>query len=252
MADYLNYVRTFIPNSANAYDDPTITLKGIERFPYALEELGRYSSEAVEESSVYAFNIEQQMAGKLGKLFTFHGSDKEQLQYHLVYGELLHAFSSKQVINILEIGIGTNNEEIISNMSRYGTPGASLRAFCDGLPNAKVFGADIDKNILFEEERIQTAWVDQMNPLSFLEMNKSFGNQKYDLIIDDGLHAVSANLNTLLFGLTVLKKGGWIVIEDIGTHRVCWNTIFRLLSFNDFNKYIIKCPHSYLFLVQLK
>ena len=37
----------------------------------------------------------------------------------------------------------------------------------------------------------------------------------YDVIIDDGLHSIGANFNTLLFGLDHLKVGGWLIIEDI-------------------------------------
>ena len=69
--------------------------------------------------------------------------------------------------NIFEIGLGTNYKNIVSNMGINGKPGASLRAFRDYCPNASVFGADIDKRILFEEERIKTFYVDQTDPVTF-------------------------------------------------------------------------------------
>ena len=70
-------------------------------------------------------------------------------------------------MNILEIGLGTNNVDVVSNMGRDGIPGASLRAFRDYLINSKIYGADIDKSILFSEERIETYFVDQTNDTSF-------------------------------------------------------------------------------------
>jgi hypothetical protein len=35
----------------------------------------------------------------------------------------------KNKLNILEIGIGTNNSELLSSMGKYGVPGASFYAF---------------------------------------------------------------------------------------------------------------------------
>ncbi len=236
-----------------AEDYPEITLRVLERFPHALDELGQYSNEVIEEASVYGFNLETDISNLLKKAFDHHGSDKGHHGYHLIYGEILSKIGWNKPMNILEIGLGTNNPKLISNMSEHGTPGASLRAFKDVIPNATIFGADIDKDILFSEERIKTAWVDQLNPRSFVSMNHQFYNPTYDLIIDDGLHAISANLNTLLFGLTVLKKGGWIIIEDIPIHaRVFWNTVNRLLPSSSFNKYMIKCPGPHVFVLQKK
>ncbi len=227
---------------------PEITLQVLERFPHALDELGLYSSEIIEETSIYSFSFEQHISKRLKQSFDSYGSDKGHHEYHLIYGQILSQLGSTSSLNILEIGLGTNNPNLISNMSIHGKPGASLRAFRDTISNAYVFGADIDKDILFTEPYIQTAWVDQLKPESFRTMNQEFGNPTYDLIIDDGLHAISANLNTLLFGLTVLNKGGWIVIEDIPIYaRVFWNTVNRLLPSAKFDKYMIKCKGPHVF-----
>ena len=66
-----------------------------------------------------------------------------------------------------------------------GRPGASLYAFKQYLPNANIYGADIDKNILFNEERINTCYVDQLDIKTFDNIKNTFGNIKYDLIIVD-------------------------------------------------------------------
>ena len=46
-------------------------------------------------------------------------------------------------------------------MGPMGKPGASVRAFRDYFTKAKIFGADIDSEILFSEKRIKTYKVDQ-------------------------------------------------------------------------------------------
>ena len=38
-------------------------------------------------------------------------------------------------------------------MGKNGTPGASLKAFKEYLPNTNLYGADVDKDILFERRK---------------------------------------------------------------------------------------------------
>tara|TARA_Y100001968_G_scaffold325483_1_gene366800 strand:+ start:1230 stop:2090 length:861 start_codon:yes stop_codon:yes gene_type:complete len=153
-------------------------------------------------------------AGKsIAELLNINGSDKAtKHDYFWVYGKILK--ERYEISKILEIGLGTNNTDVISNMGNDGTPGASLRAFKSFCPNAQIYGADIDKRILFEEERIKTFYLDQTKLDSFTELSKHIGND-FDLIIDDGLHEPLANIYTLTFALTHIRDNGWIVIEDI-------------------------------------
>ena len=235
----LHKIPTFIPGSKLAYDIPEIVLEGVERFPHALDELGK-EFEAIEEHSSRDFNRENYIAHQLAERFAYYGSDKSRPHdYHYIYGQILATIGFGRRLDILEIGIGSNNPQIPSNMGIDGRPGASLRAFRDVIPAGHVWGADIDPDILFQESGISTAFVDQMRPETFLSMHREFGNPMFDLVIDDGLHAVSANLNTLLFGLQVIKKGGWVVIEDIWAGKVCWHTVYRLLDKNQFDRFII-------------
>ena len=236
----LRLIPTFIPGSKLAYEIPEIVFAGIERFPYALDELGQWSGK-VQTQSAESFNIEQRIAERLEDRFNHYGSDKSRPHnYHLIYGQIIAELGLERTLNVLEIGIGSINPEMPSNMGMHGQPGASLRAFKDTLPFSQIFGADIDRDVLFQEHRIRTSWVDQMSSQTFYTMHESFDQPDYDLIIDDGLHAVAANLNTLLFGLNVLRKGGWIVIEDIWAGRICWHTVYRLLDPNHFDRYLIQ------------
>lgn len=152
---------------------------------------------------------------ELAKLFTAYGSDKStKHNYHLIYASLLKG-KRNLPLRILEIGLGTNNVNVPSNMGEKGKPGASLHAFREWGSKIELVGADVDKGVLFSEERISTYVVDQTDPRSLTALAFQFPPHSFDLIIDDGLHTPVANLNSLnaLFGL--VKPGGSMVIEDI-------------------------------------
>jgi hypothetical protein len=155
-------------------------------------------------------------------LFEQNGSDKKKNYLCAIYYEI---FLKNNVNTLLEIGLGTNNVRIRSNMGLSGTPGASLRAFAQYLNKSKIFGADIDKDILFETENIKTFYVDQLNVLSISSLKKQL--PKLDLIIDDGLHQPDANLNVILELLDHLNENGIMVIEDIEN---TFQDLFEILS----------------------
>ncbi len=167
---------------------------------------------------------------ELEKLFSYYGSDKAIAHdYHLIYSALLQLKRS-QAARILEIGLGTNNINIRSNMGRYGKPGASLRAFRDWGEQFQVYGADIDLDILFTESRIETFFVDQTSTEALGDLAKRFEPNSFDLIIDDGLHNPHANLNTLNFALKLVKDDGVIVIEDISYSNIMfWQLVSTIL-----------------------
>ena len=120
--------------------------------------------------------------------------------------------------SLLEIGLGTNDETIVSTMGRFARPGASLRAFRDFLPASNVFGADIDRSILFNEERITTFWVDQTSDESLRALEARIPDDVH-LIIDDGMDSPDANVQVLMLGLRLLPVDGCLVIEDITPGR---------------------------------
>ena len=155
-------------------------------------------------------------------LFEQNGSDKKKNNLCALYYEI---FLKNNVNTLLEIGLGTNNIKIRSNMGLDGTPGASLRAFGQYLNKSKIFGADIDKDILFETGNIKTFYVDQLNVLSISSLKKQL--PKLDLIIDDGLHQPDANLNVILELLDHLNENGIMVIEDIEN---TFQDLFEILS----------------------
>jgi hypothetical protein len=145
--------------------------------------------------------------------FDERGSDKTStMSYTSIYASIVRNLEPNP--RILEIGIGTNFDDIESSMGRSGIPGASLRAFRDLRPDATVFGADVDRRILFEEPGITTHWVDQLEPSSLVALRDKLGGE-FDLVIDDGLHTRPANRNTFRALFSAVKPGGYFILEDV-------------------------------------
>ena len=213
---------------------------------HQVEEPQIYSVEAFSKAMGVA-DVET-LSKELKAKFQEHGSDKsDKHNYHLLYASLLK--NKNEITGLLEIGMGTNNTEIASHMGRLGKPGASLRAFRDYLPNAQIYGADFDKNILFEEERIKTFFVDQTRLDSFELLHNSI-KAKLDLIIDDGLHAPNANLATLIFALRKMENNdnGIFVIEDVLESAVpLWKLIAQIIPEKQYQTYIVKTMFAYVF-----
>lgn len=190
----------------------------------------------------------QDRAETLSYQFASNGSDKSTLHdYHLFYASILQDPDSVQAI--LEIGLGSTSSDAPCNMGVNGKPGASLRAWREVCVNAEIYGADIDRSILFQEDRIHTFFVDQTDPSAFRALAEAVP-PIFDLIIDDGLHAVDANLQTLIFALPRLKPQGWFVIEDIApAAQPLWQVVASLLA-DHYQVHQIKAKNGHLFAVQ--
>lgn len=235
----------FIPNSngTNKQIDNLIKFNVNNLTKNLLNLIG--DSKKTEKLKLEKLNIDQNIEIKLYELFSKHHSDKHYHGYQKLYA---HVFSNLQKVNnLLEIGIGTNNSKTVSNMGRDGSPGASLRAFSEFLPNTKIYGADIDRDILFEENNIKTFFLDQ-NDLESYD-NPIIKNIKFDLIIDDGLHMQSSNLNTLKFALNKLEDNGILIIEDVTENTLNTWFIARALLKKNFQLKIIECLDNYAILV---
>jgi len=182
----------------------------------------------------------------IGELFEKYGSDKSTVHnYQIVYAAIMCTFNMP--VKILEIGLGSNNTLIASNMGPEGKPGASLRAFKEFLPESRITGADIDKTIKVEDCTV--FFVDQTNPETFEDISRN-GDLLYDLIIDDGLHSPDANLNTILFGLKHISQNGYIVIEDIPESALpIWKSLQYSFLQTNYTSKIIKTRSAYMFIV---
>lgn len=167
----------------------------------------------------------------LRRIFDNQGSDKgSKHQYDLIYANIM-ANRKNEGISILEIGLGTNKTDTPSNMGKVGIPGASLRAWRDYFPHGIIVGCDIDKRILFEEDRITTYELDQTSEISWKKFEAKSPIKKFDLVIDDGLHAPFPNLATVKHSLPLLSNDGILVIEDIMNMAIpVWQLLQMILN----------------------
>jgi len=166
----------------------------------------------------YSYLSYGQTNQELKTLMDLYGSDKGGANNHHNFAQYYSKiFNSKkdQIKNFLEIGLGTNNTEVPSNMGKDGKPLASLRAWRDYFKNANIYGADIDKGILKDEERIKTFYVDQTDPNSIEKMFKNIGVSKFDVILEDGLHEYNANICFFENSIKHLATNGVYIIEDV-------------------------------------
>ncbi|MAE33465.1 MAG: hypothetical protein CL493_03985 [Actinobacteria bacterium] len=208
----LNVLKEFSEYSPNVSGDIDkkidTTIYNIKNFSKSLLDL---SSSNIE---IKKFNtLSSDKTRKLGSLFYNYGSDKKTHEYDFLYEYIIEKF--EKIDLLIEIGIGSNNTAVLSNMSERGKPGASLKAFRDYLSKSKIIGLEYDKSVLFFEDRIETYFYDQHSEESINEISKKYHKQ-VDILIDDGLHSIIANINTIKLAKNILKPDGYLIIEDIG------------------------------------
>ncbi len=226
-----------------------LALRAIDQVPGLLQRLAEQvelaGPKVIKLGAFPSPKVSSEHIEHIGSLFDKYGSDKsERHNYQLLYGALFE--KPEAVSTVIEIGLGTNNVDVPSNMGRNGQPGASLRAFRDFFPSAEVFGADIDERILFTDERIRTCRADQTADDGFDALDLLVPGEA-DLIIDDGLHSPHANLRTLLFGLGKVSVGGWVVVEDINpAAQDLWQVVGSVIG-SQFDAYLLEAEEGMLF-----
>lgn len=166
----------------------------------------------------FFINEEYKKATTLCAIMTSFGSDKGdgRHNYTTLYSKLFSPLKNEK-INLFELGIGTNFTDIPSNMGLEGKPGASLYGWDLFFPYANIYGADIDKRILFHDGKIKTFYCDQRDEKAIKDLfsQDELKDTTFDIMIDDGLHEFDASLNFLLKSIDKLNKGGIYVIEDL-------------------------------------
>ena len=168
----------------------------------------------------YEFDIN--IATPLCEIMGRNNSDKGNIDiknswhnYTPIYYALFKDLRDKE-LRIFELGLGTNNINLPSNMGINGTPGASVYGWKEFFPNSQIYGADIDKDILFNTDRIKTYYCDQTNKDIIEKMwNHPDLQENFDIIIEDGLHELEANVCFFENSIHKLKSKGYYIIEDI-------------------------------------
>ena len=182
---------------------------------------------------------------KLTELMNFYGSDKGGRNNHHNYSEYyseLFFNERKNIKNFLEIGLGTNDVNMLSNMGEKGIPLASLKAWRDYFDNAIIYGADIDKKILKNHERIKTYFVDQTDPKTIELLFKNIGISDFDVILDDGLHDYNANICLFENSIKFLSNSGIYIIEDV--YFKDKQKFINYLNNSDYNYSIVDIYHK--------
>jgi hypothetical protein len=162
----------------------------------------------------------------VGHLCDKHGTDKgtnglNEYPYawaphrYSDFYDVLFRHRRSEIKRVFECGIGTGNLAISANMGRGARPGASLRVWREYFPNALIYGADIDPEILFSEDRIWTLLIDQLDEESIRIALNNFEPGTFELIIDDGLHTFQASATLFRNSNHLLSDRGVYIIEDV-------------------------------------
>ena len=156
----------------------------------------------------------------LGDIFLKHNTDKlnntmNGHNYNVKYEELFKSIRHKK-IKLFEMGLGTVNPEVTSNMCYYNNigykPGASHRAWKEYFdhPETLIYGGDIDGSIC---DNVKNFQVDQTDKLQLKNLFDNLGT--FDIIIDDGLHTSEAAKCMFEIAFDYLNPGGYYIIEDV-------------------------------------
>ena len=131
----LESIAPFIPNSAGDENEKfNLALRGNKTFIPSILDIANIFGHQVNDV-VDIDMVKSESSDELKNLFNLYGSDKANSHdYHIVYANILK--NRDKIEKVVEIGLGTNNVNVLSNMGMFGKPGASRRAFRDYLPNA--------------------------------------------------------------------------------------------------------------------
>ena len=149
---------------------------------------------------------------RVKEIFNNWGSDKSSKHnYEIIYAEFKKTIKTSS--RILEIGCGSNDPEIRHAMSPDYIPLSSLQALREIYQTENIEGADIDVKLEINND-FKVHYLDQFKRETLEEISKSF-KLGFDLIIDDGVHDISANYLTLMYFYKMLNPQGKYVIEDV-------------------------------------
>ncbi len=180
------------------------------------------------------------------RVMTKYGSDKGNSwhNYTAVYFHLFEKLRNRE-IRIFELGLCRVDPE--ESGKGVGHPGASLRGWREMFPRAMVFGADIDRDVLFAEDRIQTYYCDQLDSDAIRDLWAQPALQdEMDIIIEDGLHTFPASVSFLEGSLERVGVGGFYVVEDIGRKDLpMWHKQLPIYAsrFKNFDFVLLELPN---------
>ena len=112
---------------------------------------------------------------------------------------------------VLEIGVGLKRQH---SHSPQNTQAAGLYMWREFFPQAQIYGADVDPQLVFTDNRITTFLCDQSSKTDLQALIKKTGSD-LDLVIDDGSHIPAQQIFTCLTLMPLLAKNVLYIIEDV-------------------------------------
>lgn len=151
----------------------------------------------------------------LYKLCEKYGTDKSHPHNYTDFYFNNFNIDRNNIKLIFELGIGSTKPNIRFNMGKNGKPGASLKVWYEFFENSNIYAGDIDKDVLFESDRIKTFYVDQEDENSIKNMWEKIDKTNFDIIIDDALHTHDSAVKFFINSYNRLKTNGIYIIEDV-------------------------------------
>jgi len=231
-----------------SYDYPEQYFAGDYRLPHSKydEQFWNFKYNVCIEDNLYIEHIKHiynSCEYELNALCKYYSLDKTMYfdnnnqylwghNYINSYNILFDNLNKPDVKNILEIGLGfvlSNSSTAFSQDKKY-RPGNSLRMWRDYFNNSNVFGIDINPELMFNEDRIQTFVADQSNETDLQNVINRI-NCELDIIIDDGSHYGEHQVYSFMFLNKFLKPNGIYIIEDVMPYNI--NKFIDLTIFPD-------------------
>lgn len=245
--DWTLLLSSFVPASSGPVEDLQLeTLSSAGQFPEQVLQLKTLinvlergtlrleGAEVTEDQAGLASVLKERFNGarcqQLAQLFDECGSDKHRThRYEAVYQPLIdEQLNSSGACKIVEIGTGSQNAKIMSRMEERFEVGGSCRAFQSFDSRIRVVCADYDPDADPKLRGVPFVEVDQRDLGSLVALKTHL--QGADLFIDDGLHSVRANLNSLLTFLQFAKPSAFMVVEDIHPNaQAIWQLVGSLV-----------------------
>ena len=156
-------------------------------------------------------NVEKNKFLEFVELLKFEGTKTKDHGYIQNYYSQEFSNKKEEKMNILEIGV---------------RDGKSLKLWASWFKNSQIYGVDINKiqenlpltaggnliTLTYEPQNINFT-IDNAYSKNFLD---SIKNDYFDYIIEDGSHRLEHQLFCIENYYSKLRKGGKIIIEDIG------------------------------------
>lgn len=129
-----------------------------------------------------------------------HGDKGTAHSYIETYENLFYKYKNKN-INLLEIGVFA---------------GLSIKMWSEYFENGNIFGVDIDlKNCETDTFSYKNVNLFEFDIINEDKIKNIFKGKKFDIIIDDGSHILSDQIQSFIILENYMNEGGIYVIEDI-------------------------------------